>query len=140
MKNMRDFRGHFLVACLCWGASVGAVKAGDAQTSQEQAAIAQLQQQNEALQKRLDGLENTMNNEGIKTDPKDMLSPPPPTVSAATSTILSGYVQTSYFDNLENPSGGQNAGYLWNTRNICVKPTWNLTCQSEPGWTSGRVI
>jgi cell division protein FtsB len=139
MKNMRDLRGHFLVACLCLGTSVEAVKAGDAKTSEEQAAIAQLQQQNQALQKRLDGLEDTMNNEGIKTnDAKDMLSPPPPTVSAATSTILSGYVQTSYFDNLENPSGGQNAGYLWNTRNnnFSINKV-KLTLASPPVQPSG---
>jgi hypothetical protein len=117
MKNTRYFKKRFLVAGACLGALAGGGGAVQAQDSQA-AAIAQLQQQNATLQKRLDAMETNMENQGYKPgDPKEMETPPPPSVSAATATILSGYVQTSYFDNLENPSGGQNAGYLWNTRN-----------------------
>jgi hypothetical protein len=117
MKNRGHFRMRFLAAGACLGAFAGGCVGVKAQDSQA-AAIAQLQQQNAVLQKRLDAMETNMENEGYKPgDPKEMQTPPSPTVTAATSTILSGYVQTSYFDNLVNPSGGQNAGYLWNTRN-----------------------
>jgi hypothetical protein len=117
MKNTRHFKKRFLAAGVCLGAFAGGCMAVQAQESQADA-IAQLQKQNATLQKRLDAMETNMEDQGYKPgDPKAMAAPPPPTVTAATATILSGYVQTSYFDNLENPSGGQNAGYLWNTRN-----------------------
>jgi hypothetical protein len=114
MKKMKYLKKRFLAAGVCLGAFAGGCLAAQAQDNQADA-IAQLQKQNQALQKRLDALENTVDNQGIRGDSKEMETPP--SVSAATATILSGYVQTSYFDNLNNPSGGQNAGYLWNTRN-----------------------
>jgi hypothetical protein len=116
MKNMKNLRKRFLAAGACLGAFAGGSAAVHAQTSQADA-ITQLQQQNQALQKRLDALENTVDNQGLKpADSKDM-APTPPSVTAASAMIISGYVQTSYFDNLNNPSGGVNDGYLWNTRN-----------------------
>jgi cell division protein FtsB len=111
MKNMRYLKRRFLAASVCLGAFAGGCIAAHAQNS-EAGAIAQLQKQNADLQKRLDALETKMTDGGMDT--KDMVTPP--TVSAATATILSGYVQTSYFDNLNNPSGGSSAGYLWNTK------------------------
>jgi hypothetical protein len=116
MKNKRIMSARFLAMSVCLGAFVGGEVAVYAQTSQADA-IAQLQKQNEALQKRLDTLENTVDNEGLKTSDSKEMAATPPSVTAASALIISGYVQTSYFDNLENPSGGQNAGYLWNTKN-----------------------
>ncbi len=111
MKKMRHLKKRFVIAGVCLGVFAGGSLAVHAQDSQADA-IAKLEKQNEALQKRLDALENKMDNGGI--DSKEMVTPP--SVTAATATILSGYVQTSYFDNLNNPSGGNSAGYLWNTK------------------------
>jgi hypothetical protein len=113
MKNMRDLKKRLFTIGVCLGIFTSSGVVVHAQTSQADA-IAQLQKQNEALQKRLDALETTVSNEGIAADPKQITTP---TVTAANAMIISGYVQTSYFDNLENPSGGSNAGYLWNTKN-----------------------
>ena len=59
-------------------------------------------------------------------------------MAVATATTLSGFVQTSYFDNLYNPSGGDNAGYLWNTRNnnFSINKV-KLTLASPPAERSG---
>ncbi|HEY0256329.1 MAG TPA: outer membrane beta-barrel protein [Candidatus Methylacidiphilales bacterium] len=111
MKKMRDLRRCFLAGGLFLGVSAAGSIAAHAQDTQADA-IAKLQAQNQALQKRLDALEDKMDNGGI--DSKEMSTPP--SVTAATVTILSGYVQTSYFDNLNHPAGGNSAGYLWNTK------------------------
>ncbi len=116
MTYMKYPRQCFLAAGIglaVWAGDV-AVHAQDGQA----AAITKLEQQNAELQKRLDALEKTVDNQGIGSGAGDSkeIAPPPP-VTAATAITLSGFVQTSYFDNLENPSGGNNAGYLWNTRN-----------------------
>jgi hypothetical protein len=115
MKQTKYLRRCALAGCISLGVLAGSGTALRAQDSQADA-IAKLQQQNDALQKRLDALEDKLDNAGINaSDPKQIGTPP--SVSAATAMTISGFVQTSYFDNLENPSGGNNAGYLWNTRN-----------------------
>jgi len=113
MKNMKNLKQCFLAGGMSLGLLAASSMAACAQDSQADD-IAQLKKENQDLQKRLDALETKMENGGV--DSKEM-APPPPTVTAATATILSGFVQTSYFDNLTNPGSGENAGYLWNTRN-----------------------
>jgi outer membrane murein-binding lipoprotein Lpp len=112
--NYKKYLGGLLLA----GCTSAGVLAGNGNLhAQDQAAIEQLQKQNTALQHRLDALEDKLDNAGVDvSDPKGTATITPK-VSATSAIILSGYVQTSYFDNLENPSGGYNAGYLWNTRN-----------------------
>jgi len=115
MNYKRYLGGLLLAGCTCTGVLAGN---GSLRADDQSAAINQLKQQNAALQHRLDALEDKLDNSGIDvTDGKDGTGTITPKVSAASQITLSGFVQTSYFDNLENPSGGYNAGYLWNTKN-----------------------
>ena len=133
MKNMIYLKKSFLRGGACLGLFVG-IMAAPAQADNPDAEMAKLEQQNEALQKRVDAMEKQMDNAGF--DSKELITPPK--VTAAEAMIISGYVQTSYFDNLENPSGGQNAGYLWNTRNnnFSINKV-KLTIASPPAERSG---
>jgi hypothetical protein len=135
MKTMKYLKRCFLAGGIYLGVLAGGGLAAHAQDSQAEA-IAKLQQENADLQKRLSTLETAVENGG--SDAKDIAAPSAPKVTAASQMILSGYVQTSYFDNLDNPGSGNNAGYLWNTRNnnFSINKV-KLTVASPPAVRSG---
>lgn len=97
------------------GTFVGLVAGGGmavyAQSDTDTNAIANLQQQNQVLQQRLDALEELAKKEGLMPS-----ASAPKFVSAIGDMTISGFVQASYFYNVNRPPGGYSAGYLWNTK------------------------
>ena len=105
-----------------------------AQSTAESTQITQLQQQNQALQQQLNTLEDVAKKAGIM--PSSGNADPP--VSAMSNISISGFVQASYFYNTENPAGGENAGYLWNTLNNSFDINKvKITIASPPAERSG---
>jgi hypothetical protein len=97
------------------GALVGLMAGGGmavhAQSDTDTNAIAGLQQQNQVLQQRLDALEDLAKKQGLMpsgTSPKF--------VSSMADMTISGFVQASYFYNVNRPASGYSDGYLWNTK------------------------
>ncbi len=112
-KNKLRAKKRLAATGICLGVIAGTGLNAHAQSDTNGVAIAQLEQQNQALQQQLNTLEDMAKKAGIM--PSGANADPP--VSAMSNISLSGFVQTSYFYNTENPAGGENAGYLWNTVN-----------------------
>ena len=111
-RNKRIHRTHhsLTVAGACLGILVAGQAASHAQDADK---VSALEKQNQALQDRLTALEDLAKKEGLMPSG----DPPKKMVSAMTDNMtISGFVQASYFYNLQHPAGGESAGYLWNTR------------------------
>lgn len=95
----------------------------------------QLEQQNQALQQRLDSLEGLIKQEGLM--PSDPNVKP---VSAMSRMTISGFVQASYFWDFNRPADGYSNGYLWNTKtaNFDINKV-KITFASPPAERSGEV-
>lgn len=119
------------------GALVSLVAGGGlaarAQSDTDTNAIASLQQQNQLLQQRLDVLEDLAKKEGLMPS-----GTTPNIVKSMQSMTISGYVQASYFYNLQHPASGKSDGYLWNTKdnNFSINKV-KLTFASAPAERSG---
>jgi hypothetical protein len=70
-----------------------------------------LEAENKALKERLDKLESIAKKEGIVPSGSE-----PQPVTALKTINVSGFVQASYFYNIQDPPDGMSDGYLWNTR------------------------
>jgi hypothetical protein len=96
------------------GACLGIIVSGGA-TAQAQTTdsdkITALEKQNQDLQQRLGALEDMAKQQGILPSGQA-----PKFVSSMADMTISGFVQASYFYNLNHPSGNLSDGYLWNTR------------------------
>lgn len=99
-----------------------------------------LSQENADLKARVMALEELAQKEGLMPSG----TPPPKVVTAISDMTISGFVQTSYFQNVQSPPGGYNAGYLWNTKNSTFDINKvKLTFASPPAersatdWTAG---
>lgn len=96
------------------GACLGMLMTGSAVAHADMSAggkISDLEKQNKELQDRLSALEDMAKKEGLMPSGK-----PAKFVSAMTDMTISGFVQASYFYNLQHPAGGESATYLWNTK------------------------
>jgi hypothetical protein len=97
--------------------------------------IAKLEQENQALLKRLDALEDVAKKEGILPSgdaPKTMV------VKALSSINISGFVTASYFYDTTTPGDRRSNGYLWNTtHNSFSLNKVKLTLASAPVERSG---
>jgi len=93
--------------------------------------LSALEKQNEALQQRLDTLEDIVKKEGLMPSDTNVVSKS--VVSALGQVNISGFVQASYFYNTRRPSDGLNDGYLWNTKdNSFSLNKFKLTVASAP--------
>lgn len=94
-----------------------------------------LEKENLDLRNRLEALENVAKREGILPSG----STPPKFVSAMSEITLSGFVQASYFYNLQDPADRASDGYLWNTiqDNFSLNKV-KLTLASKPAERSGE--
>ncbi len=92
----------------------GGVLAGSAALAlaQDAPTLASLQQQNQALNDRLKVLEAMVQKEGLV--PSGTAAKP---ASPFANVTVSGFVQSSYFSDLENSSSQRIASYLWNNKN-----------------------
>ena len=122
----------FVASGACFGIISAAGFSAHAQSTSEASQIAQLQQQNESLQKQLIMLEDMAKKEGLLPSNSD------PPVAAMSQITLSGFVQASYFYNTARPAGGYSAGYLWNTKdnNFSINKV-KITLASPPAERTG---
>jgi hypothetical protein len=91
------------------GVLAGAASLGYAQDASK---IEQLQKENENLRKRLEALEAIAQKEGFLAPANTPKSMP---VKALSESVLSGFVQASYFYDTSVPGDRKSNGYLWNT-------------------------
>ncbi len=95
----------------------------------QDSATDKLAKENADLKTRLEALEMAAKKEGIL--PSDGSSPK--LVKAMSAITISGFVQASYFANMEPPDDGMNDAYLWNTRdNSFSLNKFKLTIASKP--------
>ena len=92
------------------------------------ARMTKLEQENEALRKRLEAIETVAQKEGLVPSGGSK-----PTVSALSEMQISGFVQASYFYNTARPKDGKSDAYLWNTTdNSFSLNKFKLTINSKP--------
>ena len=131
-------RNKIAAAGICLGVIAGGGLHVQAQTTNQDQKLDQLEQQNQDLQKRLQTLEDLATKNGLLPS-SDKAGDPP--VSAATDFGISGFVTTSYFhDSTEPPAenGHVSPGYLWNRKNdnFSINKV-KLTFASPPVQASG---
>ena len=102
---------NLTVAGACLGVLVSGAMTTTVQASSENGKITELEKQNQELMNRVGALEDLAKKEGIMPSGSQ-----PRFVSAMSDMTISGFVQASYFYNLQHPAGGKSATYLWNTR------------------------
>ncbi len=79
--------------------------------AQDATKLDQLSKENENLRKRLEALEAMAQKEGLVASAKSPTMP----VKALSESVLSGFVQASYFYDTSVPGDRKSNGYLWNT-------------------------
>lgn len=133
-KEQYQTKNRLLTAGAFLGIMAGAGLNARGQTTNESDQINALQQQNQALQQQLNTLEDVAKKAGIM--PSGAKADPP--VSALSNISISGFVQASYFDNVNTPRDGYNAGYLWNNKNNSFDINKvKITIASPPAERSG---
>ncbi len=103
-STLKLIRRSFLVGGALMGSAVMAL-------AQETPSLATLQQENQALSDRLKALEALVQKQGLA--PSGTAKSPSP----FGNVTLSGFVQSSYFSDLNNSSSQRIASYLWNNKN-----------------------
>ena len=100
--------------------------------------IEKLEQENQALQRRLSALESMAQKEGILPS-GDAATDGKKSVLALSDITLSGFVTASYFYDTSVPGDGTSNGYLWNTsHNAFSLNKVKLTLASAPVERSGE--
>src|ERR1700726_2826172 len=107
MKKRLKNRNHLKTVGACCGVVVGSIGAvhADALPTMEE-----LQKENLEMHHRLDTLEALAQKEGLLPS-----GTRPKMVSALSDLTIRGFVQASYFYNLNRPADNKSDGYLWNT-------------------------
>ncbi|HUC86386.1 MAG TPA: outer membrane beta-barrel protein, partial [Candidatus Acidoferrales bacterium] len=126
-KHVRT-RGNVTTAGAWLGILATAGFKACAQSTNDTDRITQLETQNQALQQRLDSLEDAVKKEGLM--PSGTATN---IVSALDGMTISGFVEASYFYNLNRPASGYSDGYLWNTKdNNFTLNKVKITLASKP--------
>lgn len=130
LKHSKTSRASHLAVGACVGTAL--LASGNAAFGQTDAAGAarmeRLEKENAELKKRFDLLESYAQKEGLL--PPDA---PKSVVTALSKIQISGFVQASYFYNLDKPADGLSDGYLWNTKdNSFSLNKFKLTVASPP--------
>jgi Putative beta-barrel porin-2, OmpL-like. bbp2 len=103
--------------------------------AQDAASTATLQQENQDLKARVAALEDMAKKDGLMPSG----SSTPKFVSTLSDMTISGFVQSSYFYNVDRPASGYSDGYLWNTKdnNFSINKV-KITFASPPAERSGE--
>ena len=119
---------------LCLGGMIAVGSASFTLRADDPVRISKLEQENQEMKARLEQLETLARKEGIlPADPT-----PPRLVTALSKISISGFVQASYFYNLQAPADNVSDGYLWNTKNNSFSLNkFKLTIASAPVEASG---
>lgn len=119
--------------CLCGMMAAGS--AGLSLQAQQPQRLDKLEQENQDLKARLDQLEILARKEGLIPDEASKSK----VVSALSKISISGFVQASYFYNMQGPPDGISDGYLWNTvDNSFSLNKFKMTLASAPVEASGE--
>ncbi len=119
---------RFATAGACLGLILSGGMAAYAQTATDGDKTTDMEKQNQALQKRLDALEDLVKKEGLMTS-----APTKAVVSAMDQITITGFAQASYFYNTQRPASGLSDTYLWNTKdNSFSLNKLKLTVSSAP--------
>jgi hypothetical protein len=110
-KNHPRNKKGLVVAGTSLGIIVGGGLAAQAQSTNTDDKLNALEQQNAVLQQRLDSLEDVVKKEGLMPSATSTNI-----VSALNGMTISGFVEASYFYNLNRPASGYSDGYLWDTK------------------------
>jgi Putative beta-barrel porin-2, OmpL-like. bbp2 len=131
-KKQLRVKNHLAATGTILSMIAGAGLNAHAQATTENDKINDLEKQNQALQQQLDTLEDMAKKQGLMPSGSD------PAVSAMSDMTISGFVQTSYFYNVDRPDGGYSAGYLWDTKdnNFSLNKV-KITLASPPAERSG---
>jgi hypothetical protein len=126
--NPVQFGSRVTTAGACLGVLATAGLEAHAQSTNETDKFSQLEMQNQQLQQRLDSLEDVVKKEGLMPSGTTTNL-----VSALSGMTISGFVEASYFYNLNRPSSGYSDGYLWNTKdnNFAINKV-KITLASAP--------
>jgi hypothetical protein len=106
---MHNNTGHKALAVLRT-VVVAILAGGFTAHAQTQTDTNNLEQQNQALRRRLDAMEDLLKKEGL--EPSGKAADPP--VAALTQVQISGFVTSSYFYDAANSKDNHPTGYLWN--------------------------
>ncbi|HAB15280.1 MAG TPA: outer membrane beta-barrel protein [Verrucomicrobiota bacterium] len=119
---------------LCLGGIIAAGSPGLSLSADEPQRLDKLEQENVDLKSRLEQLEQLVRKEGLlPAEPSQSK-----VVTALSKISISGFVQASYFYNMQDPADGINDGYLWNTVNNSFSLNkFKLTIASAPVEASG---
>lgn len=99
--------------------------------------LEKLEQENSALKKRLDALEDLAIKEGLVAKQGEA----PGYAKVLGDLKMSGFVTASYFFDTSDPEGGVSPGYLWNRNNGSISINKiKLTLASDPVERSGDVF
>lgn len=126
IKPARPLTLSPIVSACVGGALLAGLPASNANAQGAEATrMEKLEKENLELKKRLDALEGK--DVSGSTEPKSYL------VKAMSNVTISGFVQASYFYNLEKPEDGMSDAYLWNTKhNSFSLNKFKLTLASKP--------
>lgn len=118
----------------CLGVLATAGLTAHAQSASTDDKITALENQNAALQQRLASLEDLAKKEGLMPSGTATNT----VMSALDKMTISGFVQASYFYNLDHPASGYSDGYLWNTKdnNFSINKV-KITLASPPAEQNG---
>jgi hypothetical protein len=126
-NQFRRLTNTLCVGGVLLGGATASVAADDA--------MDKLIKENQEMKSRLDALELLAQKEGLLPSG----SKPPKFVSAMSDITISGFVQSSYFYNTDDPDDGYSDGYLWNTKdNSFSINKVKLTIASAPVERSGE--
>ena len=124
-KKRHDWKSSSLVPVTCIGT---ALLTASMPAFGQDGRLDKLEKENAELKSRLDSLENLAKKEGLTPS-----APPPYLVKALSEMQISGFVQASYFYNMQSPKDGLSDAYLWNTRdNSFSLNKFKLTVASKP--------
>jgi hypothetical protein len=135
-KNRKNLQ-RTLRLCLGGTAALAGVNLGHGPAlAQDAGRLEKLEQENQALRKRLEALENMAQKEGLTPSGEASKTMP---VKALSEITLNGFVSASYFYNSSEPADGLSDGYLWTTRhNSFSLNKVKLTLASKPAERSGE--
>lgn len=116
MKRTRKYPAKLSALGACLGMAVASIAADGVPSTPPSGGdkVEKLEQENQALRKRLDALEMAAKREGLLESADSATGS---ALKVMGDSTLSGFVTSSYFHDTSKPPTGVSPGYLWNRNN-----------------------